>query len=273
LRPAETLRFWVKLSFTLLILHFAFTCMLNKKDIQDWINKKCDAITRHLNSFCTTYKDEDLHKLRLEIKKIKALVFLLEKTSKGNIPPFAEIGLSDLFKHTGRIRDAQQRIKLFTQHDVNNPSIINQQQEIKQKEERELFQRKQEYQLQIERARTLLGDYSASIKNKEALELIRKQYDKLAISLPGTIEISDLHNQRKKIKRFLYMLDILPETLTQGLRFNKEYFEEVAKKIGDWHDSILAADLLNLPQIKHKADTQLNEITSLVIGFESKSLL
>jgi CHAD domain-containing protein len=247
--------------------------MLKKKELLDWVNKKCDAIIGHLNSYCTTYKDEELHKLRLEVKKIKALVYLLQKTTKNNVPDFNEMGLRDLFKHTGRIRDPQQHIKLLAKQESDNTTFINQQREIKQKEEKELCQQKHAYQLQIENSRTILRNCAASIKNKDAKELVRKQYDKLAISLPGTIEINDLHDRRKKIKRILYILGILPETIIQDLRFNKEYFEDIAQKIGDWHDSILVANLLNLLQIRLDADAQLKEITTLVVGFESKSLL
>jgi CHAD domain-containing protein len=50
----------------------------------------------------------------------------------------------------------------------------------------------------------------------------------------------ELHQARKKIKTMLYVQKILPPEITERVRLNTDYLDQLQEAIGQWHDVVVA---------------------------------
>jgi CHAD domain-containing protein len=253
--------------------------MLKKKDIQDWASKKAKQLQNYLDDFCTTFDKEDLHQLRVNIKKIRAFIFLLELTAQDNKPSFHKKELKELFKHAGRIRDAQLHLLMAEEYQLNNPVFISQQQQIEFSEKQLFCHKKEEYREVIKMIRDDFYDNAAPVSNKEGKRVITEEWERAHFYLSGIIDTGELHDRRKIVKQIIHMLGILPDEITLQLQINTDYLDEIADKVGKWHDTTLVVALLkeqNMPvdvlkDLEQKAEDQLTEIRSLLSDFDLRS--
>ena len=86
------------------------------KALERFTKKRCKRLQALLKSFPSGTEKEDLHQIRLEIKKIKTLLGLIHFNDKGfrdhkNFIPFRTI-----FRATGMLREATLRKELLDQY-------------------------------------------------------------------------------------------------------------------------------------------------------------
>lgn len=212
--------------------------MLTKKKQRQYLTGKEQQWLDDLVAFDESRDEEALHRLRLGIKKIRALVRLSghqrgKSLAKGFRP------LKKMFRQAGMIRDSRSQLRLLEEHNLLSP-------EYRERRDRELrdagdqFSRRVGvYRKQGKKAgRMLLADlhsiHSGRIRRWVANEIIRT-----AILL--TKSADELHRARKKIKTLLYVQKILPNKLTTQLRLNTAYLDKLQDSIGKWHDVLVAA--------------------------------
>src|ERR1044071_5540829 len=109
--------------------------MLKKKRLQKFLFKRCQKICDHLQVFCATNDPEELHQLRVEIKKINALIFLLHTCSPKRIEAYKFI--KKIFRQAGRIRSSQVNLQMMAEYGLENASFEEEQKEIIAKEHQE----------------------------------------------------------------------------------------------------------------------------------------
>lgn len=71
--------------------------MLKKEKLLDFMDKHWFHMLSHLVAFPVTHDQEELHHLRVEIKKIRAMIWLVKKTGNGKIPDRSEEILKAIF--------------------------------------------------------------------------------------------------------------------------------------------------------------------------------
>ncbi|HTR29091.1 MAG TPA: CHAD domain-containing protein [Puia sp.] len=212
--------------------------MLTKKKQRQYLYEKEQQWLNELTIFGETQDENALHRLRLGIKKIRALVRLTEgvrgKRLSGDLRP-----LKKMFRQAGMIRDTRSQLRLLEQHQLLSPDH-RELRVLQLKEAADKFCRcVTDYRKEGRKAaRLLLADVEAihgrAIRRWFAGEIIQAG---VLLTKSG----DELHLARKKIKTLLYVQKMLPEKQVHQLRLDTDYLDQIQDAIGSWHDCVVAA--------------------------------
>ncbi|HEX8677305.1 MAG TPA: CHAD domain-containing protein [Segetibacter sp.] len=247
--------------------------MAKTKKIQKFLNNQWNEMKNNVDVFCITRDKDKLHALRVNAKKIKAVVSLLNACS--NNKKIVLKKLKELFDHAGKIRTAQLNVEALHEHHIQNEELEKEQNQIIERESDELCKRKKLYNRNIKKLKKSLAVYSFKIKNKSIVSYYHDSLSQLTSNFLPPIAEDNLHDNRKIIKRLLFALKILPGLLTDQININKQYIDNLQDLIGKWHDTIIAADMLGKDNSEYKAlndkkQMQLEEIENLTASFDEK---
>jgi CHAD domain-containing protein len=245
--------------------------MVKRKKLEKWIKKRIQVISDRLTTYCTVRREEeDLHKIRVEIKKLRALLYLLRNLS-GHKYKTEKVLLKDIFRHAGRIRDAQLQLHIISELHIEDPAFIYEELKRKEREENLLALRLEEYQYNIKKVKKGLLKKLDNIDLLEAESLIKLEWDKIHVFLLSTADAERMHDERKKIKQLIYLLRILPEEIADNLDIDRKYLDDLADKIGKWHDLLITVQMLKgrkepadmIAPIDEKAREKLEEVKAM----------
>jgi CHAD domain-containing protein len=195
---------------------------------QDWLSQ--------LKVFGKSYDQDALHRLRRDIKKIKALIILSEACT-GKRPARDFRPLNKMFRRTGMIRDANNQLLLLEQRQLLSPESRERHSRQLQAAAVSFSTHLAKYRKQSKKiGRRLITDVhsiqAGCIRDWFAVELIRTG---ILLGSSG----DRLHRARKKIKTLLYLEKLLPEKTAGQLQLNTEYLDQLQEAIGQWHDLML----------------------------------
>lgn len=179
-----------------------------------------------------TQGETAIHQMRVEIKKLHALVKLLGKTEPKSAIKEKFIPVRRLFKKIGTIRELQLEIKkikdLFSDNYPQTPNLTDKLE--KKKGKISSHHEKWEKMIQSSFQNFINFDYSIEIK------LLQDYFRKLITAANNLMLQENFHEARKNIKSVLYLKALLkvPEQESTGIDFN--YLNELQEKIGNWND-------------------------------------
>jgi len=220
--------------------------MLTKARQQKLISGYSESAIEHLRLFCKKGQTEDLHRFRISIKKMRALIHLLMSYRSDVLPDNTFKPVIKIFRKTGHIRDLDVQLELLNHLPFDIPGFIA-----------------NNY---IKREK-LFSKLSASIKNnqrcikKEVNKIIKKIVDVdtsfiitnqnqllhevKRILKNNKADNPELHEARKKIKLVLYIHSFLPKKLQKKIPLNTTVLNKIQQEIGDWHDLLLLHEELS----------------------------
>lgn len=249
--------------------------MLKKGRQRAYFNEVWQSMLAHLLAFCATQKPEELHQFRVQVKKIKALLLFLQGHSAiKQLKP-----LQAIFKQAGKIRSAHVNLAFIEQYQVADAEIKNEQEKIAHSESQRFCSKVGAHVKTLKKLRKTLAATFQDIENKAVVRVCKKQLKKLSrfFTRPD-LPVVQLHHIRKKIKNLLYFCDVLPDSLLQKFQLNIAYLDQLQEAIGQWHDVVVAFELLKTEGI---ADKKLERrrfslfasIRALAADFTKKSVL
>jgi len=210
--------------------------ILKKKTQTSYLDERFSMICEMLHIYLKSQNQEDLHVMRVQLKKYKAwieLYSLFFRTSKLNkkLKP-----IKKLFRLAGAIRDLHISQALMVSHEV---PLKNANDEFEQTALK-LFQNLQNKADKLEKSCT---------KNHKKLcaaiaPIAIKDFEKFIATHVAQFEkekSSDdaMHDWRKDLKRLLYIKDVMNKKQLKRLSINFEYIDQLQDKIGAWHDALL----------------------------------
>jgi CHAD domain-containing protein len=226
------------------------------------LHKRCK---KYLILFCTNKKPDDLHRLRVTIKRINALFDLFSSTQKSfrrkkNYKPYRTI-----FKAAGRIREAQLHIHSLKKKDKR---IIAPFQEIILMETRALVSNRPANIKAIENIAAKIEKTAKRVTKKEVAHYLQKEKQKLLKNMVAVSAPAQLHPLRKKLKRLLYNYELAEETNAQKEANLLHNLDMLQHDIGLWHDKVVLLKQLegsphlssSTRSIKKSAEKKLMEI-------------
>jgi len=229
--------------------------MLKKKRQYNHFSQRWMLMLSHLAAYSENRNQEELHKLRVEMKKIKALVKLAEKCSTSKDLTATMAPLKKVFKGAGEIRNLQIELDLQKQHPTPGQRITQLQKEIDRKSK--AFIKQLEIKA-LEKTYEELANVFKGIGNNSVIRLYKKQKDKLEKTFS---EKNEWHNGRKVIKRLLYIHDVLNKNLKKKLKLNLPYLEKLEESLGQWHDLELSVNAQPRTNRRNPVKTQYNQAT------------
>lgn len=226
-----------------------------KENLSEYFKKRAINIEKILSIPPEQYGKEEYHKLRVEIKKIHAILDLLnycqtDFQKNKYFKPFKEI-----FIQSGKIRELQLEESVLEKY--NTRKIENVLLKVKKeinKEKRNfclLIQKKQKIKIEKKINKIVLHlEEIPDDKVNEYIEMEKKNINNLIRESP--LVASNLHELRKTLKRNFYSRESL-NMRDKNKKIKEDNFQEL---IGNWHDSKIMSDLIERSIIKKKINTE-----------------
>jgi CHAD domain-containing protein len=199
--------------------------MLKRKKQRRYLSKRCQNIRHYLQAYADSRGREDLHKLRVELKKIKAFMKLHKQKNT----------IREIFQHAGMIREADLNLEMMKQFHINQPAVKTRAQKTLKNEPDRFCAEVEHYGEIIQDACSDLKKQLSPIKGRKIKHWVSRQLKKIAV----IIETDQLHATRKRIKNLVYIHALYPK-----LPLNTEYLDQLQDTIGKWHDAEVAIGLL-----------------------------
>lgn len=225
---------------------------MKKKTGKAYFNEQWGVMTSHLKAFIKNSDQEDLHQFRVQVKKLRAMLTLLDSVSpkyklSKDFKPVRKI-----FKHCGDVRNAYINLQLGVRYKLNNQEFIDKQLYTIENGTYEIKEQGKAYLKIIESAHKEIEDNLITISDAEINEFYKTLLEQIAASLTDLQFNDGLHNCRKAIKTLIYNRKIAQKALDGKLQVNIDYLDKLQGSIGDWHDNILAIELFSSPEVDDK---------------------
>jgi CHAD domain-containing protein len=251
--------------------------MLKRSNQKAYFTKRWKSIYAHLCAFQEYADTEELHRVRVEIKKLKALLLLDEKQfEKKKFQSHFKL-IDKLFDQAGKVRTAQMNLELMNQYGITSGKTDKEQTAILIRESAKLFSKLDHYLKYFAKKPGFFLHRFSSFSDKKIKKEFGEQLKSLAKTFEKQPKGKTLHNCRKEIKQLIYRTDILPEQLNRELNLNKQYLKKLEEKIGEWHDTLIAIELSGakdvIKKIEETSKQQLEEIHLRAKHFKKKARL
>jgi CHAD domain-containing protein len=256
----------------------AFNNKLMKKNLlNDFVIHKINSVEQYLILYVTTKEPECLHKLRVDIKKIKAMYSFSNAVFKKKY----RLGkLKDIFHKAGKIREIQ--IQLLQLELLLSPprKIIK---ELKKKEASLILQ----FIKSLNQILKIINNFHKNsclpdkLPNEKVIVNYFNKEKKSATKKLKNAERDELHKYRTKIKKLMYLYNFLPKKTQQEIQFNKVKIKNLQEQLGDWHDNYSTINYLSnlkLPtsasrQILHFKEKEVRQFNNLLNKLRKENLL
>jgi len=205
-----------------------------------------------LKAFLETGDQEHLHKFRVQIKKLRAMLALFGTTSNdpGLLKTFKPV--KRIFRRAGNIREAHINLELSERYHLKNERFENSQQQIIEEGTTEFRVKGDEFFKDIKDAHKKVKKQLQKVSDAQIAEYYKNQLETISAGLAATGFNEDLHTTRKLIKILVYNHKLAGEALEGKITFNLDYLDELQEAIGKWHDNLVAEELFSLPELNDK---------------------
>lgn len=216
--------------------------MLKKSKQRRYLVKKDKQWQQELETFSDSRDPEAIHRLRVAVKKIKAVAYFSQACSGNNTKKDFRL-LRKMYKQAGAIRDAGNHLELLERVHAAPEFFKQEQQELQAEAAQDFVNSIRTYRKKGKKAaRRLLADIRSvrldCIRDWYAAELIK-------VSILLNASGDDLHQARKELKTLLYVFKLLPSRIARALRLDGDYLDKLQNAIGDWHDAFVVAATLS----------------------------
>ena len=253
--------------------------MLTRKRQYNYLIKRWLLIRRHLMAYSASGSQESLHRIRVEVKKIKAFLQFAGSVGRSKDAPAQTRGLKKMFRRAGKIRDAGIHLQLMQQFHVPDAAFrAGEAQVIEQ-----LSQAFREDSAYFDKSlrqtfRKLLGTLHP-VRKRDVRDWLTGRLGAIAgiVASPGT---DQLHQARKEVKSLMYFLGMLPGRLTRQSKINIPYLDQLQDAIGKWHDLDITVSLLTsrklggrkvVGRLEKARDRAGAAVCAMGAGFEKKA--
>jgi CHAD domain-containing protein len=209
--------------------------------LNNYVLERLKSIERNISRYSKSCEPEYLHKLRVDIKNIRAVYSFARKVYKRNYDAAA---LSQLFKNAGRIREIHINIPLLASFADHPNNLIA---ELQTKE----HTLNQEFVKSRSRYANILEEFRKTVcfpvklagigKIKKYFERLQRQSDRLALGK----DRDDLHKYRMKLKQMIYVYALLPKKVQKVVELDDAMTTELQEELGNWHDTYSAINLFS----------------------------
>jgi CHAD domain-containing protein len=225
---------------------------MKKKEEAKYLEKEWKNLDAHLKAFLESGDQEELHQFRVQTKKLRAMLNLLEHASRrhGLLEEFKPV--RKMFKSAGHIRDAHTNLELSSRYALKNESFEAGQKRIIEEGTNEFREQAKKYTKKINDAYKQLKKQLPHVDNGSITEFYKKQLEQIADNLETPRFTEDMHNNRKLIKILVYNRKLADKALNGSFAFNIDYLDKLQSSLGEWHDNIIAAELFSSPEVNDK---------------------
>jgi len=216
---------------------------MKKREEEKYFDKQWETMTASLAAYLETEDPEDLHRFRVQVKKLRAFIVMADSVE--DVPVLAPLfkPVKSVFKKAGEIRNAYMNQQLGNAHHTGNNLLMESQQLLQLNAHRDFKLAGDKHLDKINRAQHQLEGKIPPISDLHINLFYQKLLQQIADTVKNIKFNEGLHECRKLVKILIYNLKLVRPVLTIGL--NEDYLEQVQTAIGDWHDCVLAIELFS----------------------------
>jgi len=217
--------------------------------LTQYAEKRFSRLQHLLESVKDPDDPEILHQIRLEIKKVKALLGLIHfnyptlNTHKIYIP------LRTIFRKAGKVREPWVMENLLSSYGID--PVLYKTVLPPKKSVHSLRKRVSVYLKNLKRAEKKIRKKINRIDKEDLRKYLKKHEQELAKKLFPEFDSATLHHSRKLIKEILYL-----STIRKKKKQLPCFFSESADLIGEWNDKQVIIQLLKKSGLPHSDVTQ-----------------
>ena len=214
------------------------------KALEQFAEKRFKRLQTFLKSFPGGKEKEELHQIRLEIKKIKAVLRLIHFNDKEFLDHKHFIPLRTIFRETGKIRDAGLRKELLDQYtQIHTPFFRSPDKALNQ-----FMIELPAHKKAVRKQKKIVLKEIKKIKSRTYTLYLHKKNKELTDMLSERFSQKDLHGMRKLIKEVIYLTSVK----TKKTKIDPVLIQS-AELIGNWHDKKILIPWIHTHAPKEKA--------------------
>ena len=243
------------------------------KTLRRYTEKRFKRLKSLLKSFSEEKAKESLHKIRIEIKRIKTLLRLIHFNNNKFNDHKHYIPLRDIFRASGKIRDAGLRKELLEQYtQIHTPFFRSSGKALMQ-----FIDKSRGYINVVNRKKKITLKEIANVKSRTYTLYCLKKNEELSTSISEGIKQKNLHGLRKLVKEITYLATVIKKK-------NKidPFLTRSSELIGNWHDKKIlipwirthaANEKATIKRLQTESNSDLQELRKLVYEFKERKNL
>lgn len=242
------------------------------KALEKYTFKRFRRLKTLLKRYSSEENTETLHGIRVEIKKIKVILGLINEYEKGFHAHRHFKPLRDIFRKAGEIRQPQVFYELLLRYEIQGLADSHIPGSGRQDALSKKFRREVPMYMSIARKRKRKLEKSiVKISVEQVRQYVKKKKKALRRMFSGDLSADTLHKARKVIKEILYL-----ETAAKRVGKREKYFGQLDELIGQWHDRQLLLEVLKKgksPEVERmtsERDQALQDISQSISDFYSR---
>ena len=208
-------------------------------------DKYWTEIKKNLETFFHSQDQRALHQFRVNVKKLKSLLVLLQSDRKNKklLSQFKPV--RKIFRKAGHIRNAHINIQLSHRFKLHNEQFEKEQQLIVENGTREFCSQGKEHLKELKKARKKISKTLHPVGKPTIRKFYKNTLRAISSFLAQPVFDERLHDCRKQMKYLLHNYKPSGKALESALPLNTDYLNKLQENIGKWHDNILAIDLVS----------------------------
>ena len=222
---------------------------MKKNLLNHYVVDLLNSMEQHISEFVKNKKPDSLHHMRVDIKKIRAAFYFAENLYKEE---YSANKLKPIFFKAGQIREIQINILLLS---FMSPPPVKLIEQLKKKENTvtlKFIKDSLRYIRLIKNFRKNVSLPSILPDNKSIIKYFKNEKQKANKKIENNNRES-FHRYRMKIKRLMYMYNIMPKKMQKEIEINHSV-NKLQQKLGNWHDTYAAVKFLSNGYSPDKAD-------------------
>ena len=213
---------------------------MKKREERKYFDKEWKAMKSSLNAFFKKEAQEDLHRFRVQVKKLRAFLMLSDSTDHPNLSTHFK-SVKKIFKEAGEIRNAYMNQELAKAHQTGSNDFMSSQQQLQLDATTRFKSMRIKHLKKIRNAHEIIKGKIRSISDVHTSMFYQNLLHQISGALANLKFNEALHDCRKQVKVLIYNHKLAHTALAIG--FNEDYLQKVQTAIGDWHDNVLAIQL------------------------------
>lgn len=216
---------------------------LSKHRQQDYFRERWENFLQHYEQFARRTNAEDLHRMRVELKKIRAVFFIRKETQNNSLKDVALL-VRKLFRMGGKIREAQVNAQLVKRAGTGSVEFFTAHRNAVAKQSKAFTRFVSRNADELIAVNTKAWKSLRSISGSKIRKLNKKLLNEVHAAFYPRLKIRELHEARKQIKRMVYLHGMLSGKDAATLDAPYDLLRKLEEETGKWHDIIVAKQLL-----------------------------
>jgi CHAD domain-containing protein len=197
-----------------------------------YLDKRLDSVERNLQAYKEDNKPKRLHRLRVDIKKIRSVLRFIRKKYNQE---YDLSRLKTVFYRAGTLHDQQQHIRILEEAKASE-ALISELEDQKNKHKASFVSHISHYLGYTAETRGEMALPTEKLDKKTVKEYFEKRIKKAKQDI-GQQDRGKAHKFRKRLKNILYLYKALPKKLRKSIQLDAGYLDTLQDKAGNWHDT------------------------------------